>query len=172
MHIQNSEKGQSTIEFLLSLTFAIGITMLFVSQALNMTIGFMVHYATYMGGRTYLSYDTFGVDAGSSISEAGNEAKRAFNRYQLEQFDVTGLELKIHSPSDGTALTAGLTAQYAKLLSPFKLLLDGEKATFYSEGLLGKEPVRATCMKAVCVSVGANGTCSSDMDVTLFDNGC
>jgi hypothetical protein len=164
MHIQKDESGQSTIEFVLSLSFALGITMLFVSQALNMTIGFMVHYGTFMAGRTYLTFD------GLNISEAGEEARRTFGKYNLNNFDISPQVNIINKES--SVLFTGVTAQYDKLLSPFRLILDGEKAVFFSEGLLGKEPTRSTCFEQTCHAVGGSGSCSPAMDVTLFDNGC
>ena len=78
MLIQDNDDGQSTIEFVMTLSFAIGMTMLFVSQALNMTVGFMVHYATFMGGRTYLTADN--AQETSITSFARQEAIRAFER--------------------------------------------------------------------------------------------
>lgn len=164
MHIQIDESGQSTIEFVLSLSFAIGITMLFVSQALNMTIGFVVHYGTFMAGRTYLVHD------GIAPAEAGDEARRTFEQYNLASFDIEP-NLRIVD-KESSVLYSGVTAQYDKLLSPFRLILDGERATFFSEGLLGKEPTRSTCFQQTCYAVGGNGSCNQSWDVTLFDNGC
>jgi hypothetical protein len=164
MPIHKDESGQSTIEFVLSLSFAIGITMLFVSQALNMTIGFMVHYGTFMAGRTYFSYDSL------TDSETNDEARKTFNNYKLSNLDIDP-QLKVINKEDSVLFT-GVTAQYDKLLSPFRLILDGEKAVFFSEGLLGKEPTRATCYEQTCHAMGANGNCSVALDVTLFDNGC
>ena len=170
MPIPNNEQGQSTIEFVLSLSLALGITMLFVSQAVNMTIGFMVHYGTYMGGRTYLSYDSFNPDNAQVATDAGREAERAFKRYGLEVLDINPVVEVVNKQS--TSLFTGITAKYEKLLSPFRLVLNGEKAVFYSEGFLGKEPSRTSCNSQVCFAVGASGTCSASMDVTLYDNGC
>lgn len=169
--LKKNEKGQSTIEFILTLSFAIGITMLFVSQALNMTVGFMVHYGTFMAGRTFLSHDSFGRDISQSIGQAGNVAKETFSFYNLQVLDISPV-VKIVKPSDGNSLMSGVTAQYDKLLSPFKLILNGEKATFYSEGFLGKEPTRASCYQQTCFAIGSGGNCTANMDVTLFDNGC
>lgn len=164
MHIRQDESGQSTIEFVLTLSFAIGITMLFVSQALNMTVGFMVHYGTFMGGRTYLVFD------GNVDSEAGEEAKRTFEKYNLNNFDINPRVTVVNKQN--SVLFTGITAQYDKLLSPFRLILNGEKATFYSEGFLGKEPTRKTCHQQTCYAVGGDGVCGAKWDVTLFDNGC
>jgi hypothetical protein len=168
--VNKNEKGQSTIEFILTFSFAIGISFLFISQTLNLTIGFLVHYGTYMGGRTYLSHDNSSSELSSVLNTAGNAAKKAFNRYSLTRFDIKPT-LKVISPEQGSSLFSGITAQYQRLLTPYKMVGGSEKATYHSEGFLGKEPTRNQCFQLTCKAMGLSA-CSEAKDITLFDNGC
>ena len=43
IHIQNNEKGQSAIEFILTFAFGLGIVFLVSIQGLNVTKGFFVN---------------------------------------------------------------------------------------------------------------------------------
>lgn len=168
--VSKNQKGQSTIEFILTFAFAIGISFLFISQTLNLTIGFLVHYATYMGGRTFLTYDNGSNNLSSVINTAGNEAKKAFNRYSLTRFDIKP-KVEVISPEQGSSLFSGVTAQYQRLLTPYKMVGGDKKATYHSEGFLGKEPTRNQCYQMTCLAVGLS-QCDDGMDITLFDNGC
>ena len=73
-------EGQSTIEFLLTFIFSIGILILFISLGLNLTRGYIAHYATYMASRTYLTADNTSFTDTSSDSYAEQEAENVFNR--------------------------------------------------------------------------------------------
>lgn len=170
MEIKN-EKGQSTIEFILTFSFAIGISFLFVSQSLNITVGFLVHYATFMGGRTYLTYDNGSNELTSVYNSAGNAAKKAFDRYALTRFDIQPEVEIITAENSASSLFSGVTAQYERLLTPYKMVGGGKKAMYHSEGFLGKEPTRNQCFQTTCLAMGIQG-CSEAKDITLFDNGC
>jgi hypothetical protein len=168
--VDKNEKGQSTIEFILTFSFAIGISFLFISQTLNLTIGFLVHYATYMGGRTFLTHDTSSNELSSVLASAGNTAKKSFARYSLSRFDISPT-VEIISPERGSSLFSGITAKYERLLTPYKMVGGGKKATYFSEGFLGKEPTRNQCFRLTCTAMGLS-SCTEAKDITLFDNGC
>jgi hypothetical protein len=168
--VDKNEKGQSTIEFILTFSFAIGISFLFISQTLNLTIGFLVHYGTYMGGRTFLTHDNSSNELSSVLATAGNAAKKSFARYGLTRFDIKPV-VEVISPEQGTSLFSGITAQYQRLLTPYKMVGGGKKATYHSEGFLGKEPTRNQCFQLTCTAMGLSA-CTEAKDITLFDNGC
>lgn len=173
MHTRNrklNEKGQSTIEFIMTLSFALGVSFLFISQSLNSTIGFLVHYATFMGGRTFLSYDSGSNSATNSIDIAANRAVETFNRYTLTRYNISP-QINMNKPTGNSSLFSGITAQYERLLTPYKMVGGGSKATYYSEGFLGKEPTRSSCRETTCGAMNLS-SCSASMDITLFDNGC
>lgn len=165
-----NQKGQSSIEFIMTFSFALGVSFLFISQSLNQTIGFVVHYATYMGGRTFLSYDNGSNELERAIQEASIAATKSFKRYGVSKFDINP-KVEVITPLDNSSLFTGVTAKYDRLLSPFKLVGGSSKAVYFSEGFLGKEPTRASCFIMTCKAVGLDA-CEGTMDVTLFDNGC
>mgnify|MGYP001384050434 CR=1 FL=1 len=47
------ESGQAAIEFVLTIAFGLGIVFLYVNFAFNYTVGYAVHYATFMAARTF-----------------------------------------------------------------------------------------------------------------------
>jgi hypothetical protein len=178
MPTQNNknESGQSTIEFLLTFAFAIGLSFLFVSLALNKTTGFLVHYATFMSGRAFMSYDASSNTVESNLNSAERVAKDVFKLYGLNRFGVQQNQVKVQKPKpvgNVSNLMSGVTAQFQKKLTPYKLVGGGTKATFLSEGFLGKEPLRVQCWEMICRAMGiaACGT-QAEMDITVFDNGC
>ncbi len=52
---KNKEKGQSTIEFILTLTLMVAFTLFFLQLSLIFAVGNYFHYATFMTARAYLS---------------------------------------------------------------------------------------------------------------------
>lgn len=175
----NNDKGQSTIEFILTFAFAIGISFLFVAHALNMTTGFMTHYATFMSGRAYMAYDATSQDAASNYNSAKRVAKKVFNIYRVDRFGVKTSSFKVNksNPVGGnSALFTGVSAQFEKRLTPYKLVGGSKKAVMLSEGFLGKEPLKIQCWEMTCRSIGLDpGKCggqASPMDITVYDNGC
>jgi hypothetical protein len=49
------ERGQSTLEFVLTLTLILGFSLFFIQASLVFAYGNYVHYATFMSARAYLS---------------------------------------------------------------------------------------------------------------------
>ena len=169
--LQTDQKGQASIEFILTFAFGIGLSLLFVSLAINMTRGYLVHYANFMASRTFLSYDsgsTNTVDA--SISSAANRARDTFNRYPLASFDIEAI-FKVNVPLENAQAMSGSTAMFKERTTPLNLVGGTNEANFLSESFLGKEPVRLQCLRSTCGAMGLGG-CGSVMDVTVFDNGC
>lgn len=175
LKINQNEKGQSSIEFILTFAFAIGISFLFVSHAINMTTGFLTHYATFMSGRAFLVHDATSNTVETNMNSAARVAKKVFKIYRLDRFGVNGdvQVLKPKPAGKNSPLFSGVTAVFKKRLTPYKLVGGAVKATMLSEGFLGKEPLKIQCWEMICKAMGV-GTCgiNAEMDITVYDNGC
>lgn len=184
IHIQynnlNNDRGQVLLEFILVMVFALGITFIFVHMSLNYTVGYLNHYATFMSSRTFLTFDSSSNNPSSSWSAARAEALKTFKRYQLTKFgipNITQNDVKMHTAVGGTQNTmlfVGVTSLFERQLSSFDSVGGTEPAKFFSESLLGKEPVRMTCLEQVCAAMGLSDCPSKaqTLDVVLYDNGC
>lgn len=174
-HTLSNEKGQAAIEFILVISFALGVTFLFFSQAFNATDGYLVHYANFMAGRTYLTSERGGTNANSNLTYAATTAEEVYKSYPLGLFKINST-FKVINYQDGSGLLSGTTAQFEKEANFFPGVGGGDKAKLLSETFLGKEPVRFTCLEMICAAItGDRTSCQSqkdDMDVTLYDNGC
>lgn len=187
------QTGQSTIEFIFTMMFALGVVFLFVNISVNYSVGYLVHYATFMASRTYLTVDANGSLPSVSESVAGEEALNTFKRFKMKSVGVedsgilpsNGLENGFHINTFSTASTSaevmfvGAYVKYEKPLSFFRALAGTTPVTYISESYLGKEPVRADCWQRTCQAImlgvtGQTGTCTQGNvnDFTVFDNGC
>lgn len=175
-----NDNGQVMIEFVLVLVFALGITFVFVNMSINYTVGYLNHYATFMASRTFLTVDSSSSNSASSWASARSEAIKTFKKYQLNQFGISEInqsDIKMHREVGGeqnSMLFVGVTSLFTKKLSSVTAVGGSEKAKFFSESLLGKEPVRITCLEQVCHALGLNDcpTKAQTLDVLLYDNGC
>lgn len=175
LKINKDQKGQSSIEFIMTFAFAIGICFLFVSHAINMTTGFLAHYATFMSGRAFLTYDATSNTVGTNMNSAERIAKKVFNIYRLDRFGLPS-SIKVYKPKpagQNSPLFSGVTVTFQKRLTPYKLVGGAVKATMMSEGFLGKEPLKIQCWEQTCRAMGI-GKCleQGEMDITVYDNGC
>ncbi len=169
--LPTNQSGQASIEFILTFAFGIGMSLLFVSLAINMTRGYLVHYANFMASRTFLSYDSGSTNTvEASLASAGNRARDTFNKYPLASFDIQAT-FKVNVPIENSQAMSGSTAIFSERTTPLNLVGGTNEATLLSESFLGKEPVRLQCLRSTCGAMGLGG-CGSVMDVTVFDNGC
>ena len=170
-----NEAGQSAIEFILTFAFAIGVTFLFLNQAMNLTEGYLAHYVNFMASRTYLVEDSGVNQKVSTLFHAKKKATEVYESYQLSRFGIDST-FTVITKAKGSALFSGTVIEFQKALSSMPMVGGGEKATFYSESLLGKEPTRITCQQMVCAAITGNlNQCRSaadQMDIVLYDNGC
>lgn len=170
-----NQRGQVAIEFVLVIGFALGMTFLFFTQAFNATEGYLVHYANFMAGRTYLTAEIGSNDVGSNLNYASTLAEEVYKSYPLANFKINS-KFETVSYSEGSGLFTGTTAKFEKNLNIFPGIGAGDKAQFLSETFLGKEPTRITCHEQVCAAItGSRSSCVSkvdQMDATLYDNGC
>lgn len=176
LKIKNNQRGQSSIEFIMTFAFAIGISFLFIGHATNMTTGFLTHYATFMSGRAFMVHDATSDTIGSNMQSASRIAKKVFKVYRLDRFGVKNSDMKVELPlptGRNSVLFSGVTAKFEKRLTPYKLVGGSQKAKLVSEGFLGKEPLKIQCWEMTCKAMGiAKCAQQGEMDITVYDNGC
>jgi hypothetical protein len=188
------QDGQSTIEFILTFVFGLGIVFLFVNVAINYSAGYLVHYATFMGARTYLSTESHSSTEASTETAARNAALATFARFRVGTLGVPATSVLpggnngapgFHiNPYIGLAdpkdiLYVGAYAVFQRQMSFLPIVGGGDPAVYVSEAFLGKEPSRLECWKRTCSAImlgisGAAAECPnpSVFDFTVFDNGC
>lgn len=167
-----NQSGQSTIEFIFCFSFGVCIILMVFNTAMNYTTGYLVHYATFMASRHYLTNESFGGNV--SLVEAEEAAKRSFANYQLGIFSVPNDALKFNPPggSPEEHLKVGTYAVFKKRVDPIGQITGQSEMTLVSESFLGKEPTRAVCASRTCKAITGRDTCDKSMDITLFDDGC
>ena len=170
-HIIDS-KGQSVIEFLLTFGFTVMILFVFVKITINVTNGFMVHYATYMTSRSFLVHDNHAKTESSTDVEAERFAK-------AEVFDKILTSWKGSAPvfnrpaSVTNKVYTGVRVDFEQNFAFGNMIAGNDPINFKSESFLGRIPVVGECVKGVCAGItGGEETCGNDGNTTLYDNGC
>ena len=173
---KTSQAGQSTIEFILCFSFGVSIILLVFNSAMNYTTGYLVHYATFMASRTYLTAELYGGNAGNTTTaKAESEARDTFDQYQLGVFDVPSSALNFNSPGNLNAseyLLVGAYTSFTKNIDALGQVTGQATLNYVSESFLGKEPTRAICLQRVCHAITGGNECQSSDDFTVFDDGC
>jgi hypothetical protein len=174
------QSGQSTVEFIV--TFACGVSLIFVvfNSALNFATGYLVHYATFVASRSYLTYDTHIGTIGSenpALSGAEDYVRSIYDSYRLNLFGVDNSGFKLNQVLGPVAmsefLTVGASTSFDQPIDVVGKVAGQKKLELVSESFLGKEPTRATCATRICKAItGSISECSSTSDITLFDDGC
>jgi len=191
--MRKNQQGQSTIEFIMTFMFGLGVVFLFVNVAVNYSVGYLVHYATFMASRTYLTVDSGAGNATLSENLARTQSLETFRRFQMSALGVEsgsvlaggsddpGFHINSYSSvtSNEQALFVGAYTVFDRPLSSFRFVVGTTQAKMVSESYLGKEPVRADCFQRTCqaIMLGVTGNptpCSGSgaEDFTVFDNGC
>lgn len=168
-------KGQSTIEFIMTFTVAVGFIFLFLKMALNYTDGFMVHHATYMASRAYLVSDEDRKSLDEGDARAIEKARQVFTKYLPEGL-VKGVEtgsLKENNPDPGKTKFHAFVGVWIEFSQRFSMGFIGGKESirFVSESFLGREPTRSETRSQVCQAIMSLGLSKCDVHVTLEDNG-
>lgn len=168
-------KGQSTIEFIMTFTVAVGFIFLFLKMALNYTDGFMVHHATFMASRAYLVSDEDRRSLEEGDSKAIEKARQVFTKYLPEGL-VKGVEtgsLKENNPDPGKTKFHAFVGVWIEFTQRFSMGFIGGKESirFISESFLGREPTRSETRSQVCQAIMSLGLSKCDVHVTLEDNG-
>ncbi len=166
-----NNKGQSTIEFIFSFSFAFFLIIYTLKVALNYTSGYMAHYATYMASRAYLTYE----NSGGGIDPAGlfaNVTKPIFDDTKVtffnNNFEVEDSKLKIRRDP----ILTGVSFDWETPFSTVGLFGGNQTLHMKSESFLGREPDRQECSNQTCQAArsGSSGSCGRAF--TLVDNGC
>ncbi len=175
----NSESGQSTIEFILTFVFGLTLVLMIFNTSLNYATGYLVHYATFMASRVYLTNDNHtGTIGNSAISYSGAEgaATEAFNNYKLSIMRIKPENFRINRVDQVTGpnenLTVGARTTFELPMDMIGRVAGKKKLELVSESFLGKEPTRAECATRVCMAMTGSEACTDTMDITLFDDGC
>lgn len=170
---EKNNKGQSTIEFILTFTAAIGFIFLFLKMALNYTNGYMVHHATFMASRAYLVGDAerYG-DAGAGDAQAFELAKEVFKK-NLPEALMPNFDGIVKENNPGVIDSSVFVGIWVEFTQAFSVGFIGgkDKVAFRSESFLGREPTRAESVLQVCraISLVTQGGC--EIEATLDDNG-
>lgn len=174
--MRKNEKGQSTIEFIFTFAFGVGIIFLIFNSAINYVTGYLVHYATFMASRTYLVADRYTgtiSDTQSSLNGARQLAEETYNRYMLKMFNPDiGVTINEQGLSPEEYLTTGAITIFDMPMDLIGRIAGQSKLELVSESFLGKEPTRAQCANRVCYGITGATNCSNQMDITLYDDGC
>lgn len=167
-----NNKGQSTIEFIITFTAAVGFIFLFLKMSLNYTNGYMVHHATFFAARSYLVGDT--------------ESQQTIEGRDKNAFELATLVFKKNLPEalmvfDGTLTENNpgivkfsvFTGVWTEFTQIFSLGFVGGKdpIKFRSEAFLGREPSRVEVRAQTCAAIRTITLGGCDVQVTLDDNG-
>ena len=165
-----NNKGQSTIEFILTFTATVGFIFLFLKTALNYTNGYMVQHAVFMASRGYLVYDNQ-IKGDNGDADAERHAKKIFEKYLpaplINGFDGT---LKVNSPESGVNMA--FIGAHVDFEQVFSLGFIGGKdmVKFRAESFLGREPTRFEGYTQTCEAI-TTVVNNCNVHVTLDDNG-
>ena len=172
-----TNKGQSTIEFILTFSSTVGFIFLFIKMALNYTNGYMLHHAVFMASRNYLVSDSQKGDVRVEVArddDAKKEVPDIFEKYMPAGLikDVNKSIVKVNDPEITNA--KAFVGVWAEIEQAFSVGFIGgkDKVTFRSESFLGREPTRFETYSQICDQIMATiDDTDCTYDVTLDDNG-
>jgi len=182
--MKGNEKGQSTIEFLMSIIFSMGILYLFISLGINYTNGYLVHYVTYSASRAFMVADGHNLKdtAGTSNDLARNLAEKVLGGFPLEALGIK-LSQKKYNYNDGTSKYefVGVVYSFKAKLSTLMMVGGDAEANMISESFLGRTQTRADSALQICNAINSlplkyqyasDSACNdSNSFSTLYDNG-
>lgn len=169
----NNNLGQSTIEFILTFTAAVGFIFLFLKMAINYTNGYMVHHATYMASRSYLVGDTESQQTVEGRDKNAFELATSVFKKNLPEALILGFDGTLQANYPGTGKLSVFTGVWVEFTQIFSLGFVGGKdpVRFRSESFLGREPSRPESIKQICDAIKTVTLGSCDVQATLDDNG-
>lgn len=176
---EHSESGQSTVEFIFTFVFGLSLVLVIFNTSLNYATGYLVHYATFMASRVYLTADNHTGrigDSTPSLGQAVDRARTAFTNYNLSVLKIPNQNFKVNEVQNiadkNEAMTIGAHTTFELDIDALGRIAGQSKYEMVSESFLGKEPTRAECASRVCFGVTGQSNCEENMDVTLYDDGC
>jgi len=185
-----TKKGQSTIEVLVCLSIVLSLILMITRFGLNVTSGFMVHYANYMASRTFLVFDQPSAQSPDATDAvAAFEAKRVFDSYGVDAFLMAGSRLTsiltavYPDDSNPRKVLTGTYIEFQQKFSGSKMFGGNRPVEFISESYLGREPTRYDCASQICkvmqqtvtggLDCGPTSTAGTKgVNITEFDDGC
>lgn len=168
-----NNKGQSTIEFILTFTAAVGFIFLFLKMATNYTNGYMVHHAVYMASRSYLVADTETQQTAEGRDKnAFDLAKQVFHK-NLPDALIPGFDGELKENNASSVKYSAFTGVYVEFTQIFSMGFVGGKdpIKFRAESFLGREPSRVESIEQTCRAIKYIVGNSCDVQATLDDNG-
>ncbi len=176
---KNRERGQATVEFILTFVFGLSLMLMIFNSAMNYVTGYLVHYATFMAGRVYMTAESYSGVYGAyeqSISRSEERARSAFRQYNLGAFGIQDNEFFVNKSRSGQSsseyLTVGVYSRFSQKVDVLGKIAGNTELDLVSEAFLGKEPTRAACATRVCFAMTGRESCDPTFDITLFDDGC
>jgi len=167
--IIKNKRGQSTIEFLCSFAFIITILFVYVKIAMNLTNGYVVHYATYVASRVFLTNDNFSKTADGADGNAETQAKNVFGKI----IKGGNVDFKINKSSTvNNKVFVGAIAIFQQTFAFSDLIGGKNPIKFVSESFLGRLPTHGECGERICDAVKAAGATDCTTNVTITDDGC
>ena len=173
----NKEEGQSSIEFLITLTIALGLLFSFFKMAIIYTNGYLVHYVVYQSSRAYMVGERHSNAQDGSDGFAKEMAEDVFESYDLAgiipEFEGSlVVEDPVSNGSPATNLFVGVRTNFNQ-----RLMIPGTSSTIdidmQSESYLGMEPTRAECFFSTCQAIKEMGMSTMcQKNTTVSDNGC
>lgn len=169
MENRKNQKGQSVIEFLLTFTIVMGMLFFYFKMSLGFTNGYMIHYATYMASRSFLTSDSWDTNPdGKAFQKAQSVFKRLLPEGLINGFNG---ELKVNDPE--SVIFKVFTGVYADFNATYSVGIVGGKTPIFhrSESFLGREPTRLESTEQTCFAIARATKNGCNLLVTLDDNG-
>jgi len=167
------KQGQSTIEFLATFGIAIIFLFIFIKFSLNVTKGYMIHFATFMASRAYMVADNFSQNPSSTDSNAAQIAQNDIFKKIVSDSSVSA---EFISPDQATKkFFVGVVTSFSQKFA-FSTGLGGDKViNFISESFLGRTIPYSECVLRSCAAIkgavpSVNTNCNKN--TTVYDNGC
>lgn len=187
MRSNQNARGQSTVEFAMTLSLLVAVILFFLQVSLVMAFGSYVQYATFMAARSYLSGE---VDAAQQRQKAVDVVvqmlKKGPGQEGVDRWPGLGRGVSDSNPA-GALIGPG--PQFSSSRDPTLSWQDGVRYTFRSrllmmpllkgqdslagdsmqtidltsESWLGREPTQSECLGGIAAASGGRG---------IVDNGC
>lgn len=170
-----NEKGQSSVEFIISFIVVVGFVFMYVKVAMNFTNGYVVHYANFMASRALLVYEGNNNTPSGGDGAARARALEVWKTYNIESVlggaaGSLALEQRLPDTSPNK-LFVGTIAEYQDRFTIFGNVGSTEKLSFKTESFLGREPSISECVQRTCEAFKELGI-ECGKNTTVMDNGC
>lgn len=167
----NNQKGQSTIEFIITFSVTVGFIFLFMQMAINYTNGYLIHHATFMASRAYLSADSEQKDPNLGDKNAEILAQNIFKHYMPAFLKPDLSKLKVNGPTIDKKAFVGVYYDFTQIFS-LSFIGGKDEMFFRSESFLGREPTRPENNSQICKRMKSIiGATTCEFHMTLDDNG-